>query len=86
MLPLDCIQKIVKKLNETIYGDSWHNYNEFTIEVNPEDILEKGDDYVRALKVLGVNRISMGVQSFDDSILKWMNRRHDAAGARHTGC
>lgn len=81
MLPLDCIQKIVKKLNETIYGDSRHDYNEFTIEVNPEDILEKGDDYVRALKVLGVNRISMGVQSFDDSILKWMNRRHDAAGA-----
>ena len=81
VLPLDCIQKIVKKLNETIYGDSWHNYNEFTIEVNPEDILEKGDDYVRALKVLGVNRISMGVQSFDDSILKWMNRRHDADGA-----
>ena len=31
---------------------------------------------------LGVNRISMGVQSFDDGILKWMNRRHDSATAR----
>ena len=31
---------------------------------------------------LGVNRISMGVQSFDDGILKFMNRRHNAAVAR----
>ena len=56
-------------------------WEEFTIEVNPEDIVEKGEEYVRGLKDLGVNRISMGVQSFDDGILKWMNRRHDAAKA-----
>ncbi len=30
---------------------------------------------------MGVNRISMGIQSFDDGILRWMNRRHSAAGA-----
>ena len=55
---------------------------EFTVEVNPEDIVEKGEAYVRGLLELGVNRISMGVQSLDDGILHWMNRRHDAAHAR----
>ncbi|MCR4859826.1 MAG: coproporphyrinogen III oxidase family protein [Bacteroidales bacterium] len=58
------------------------NYTEFTVEVNPEDIVEKGGDYVHGLRGLGVNRISMGVQSLDDGILRWMNRRHDAARAR----
>ena len=57
-------------------------FTEFTIEVNPEDIVEKGEDYVRGLLDLGVNRVSMGVQSLDDGILRWMNRRHDAAHAR----
>ena len=53
-------------------------FEEFTVEVNPEDIVEKGPEYVRGLVALGVNRVSMGVQSFDDGILKWMNRRHSA--------
>ena len=57
-------------------------YQEFTIEVNPEDIVERGPEYVRGLLDLGVTRISMGVQSLDDGILKWMNRRHSADGAR----
>ena len=60
-------------------GDS--SWEEFTVEVNPEDIVEKGEEYVRGLLALGVNRISMGIQSFDDGILKWMNRRHDSATA-----
>ncbi len=57
-------------------------FTEFTVEVNPEDIVEKGAEYVRGLLELGVNRVSMGVQSLDDGILRWMNRRHDAAHAR----
>jgi oxygen-independent coproporphyrinogen-3 oxidase len=44
--------------------------------------VEKGEEYVRGLLELGVNRVSMGVQSLDDGILRWMNRRHDAARAR----
>lgn len=56
-------------------------FEEFTIEVNPEDIIDKGLEYAEGLKSLGVNRISMGVQSFEDSILKWMNRRHSSASA-----
>ena len=62
-------------------ADAAGSFLEFTVEVNPEDIVEKGSEYVSGLIALGVNRISMGVQSFDDGILHWMNRRHDAAGA-----
>ena len=54
-------------------------FDEFTVEVNPDDITP---EYARGLRALGVNRVSMGVQSWDDGILRWMNRRHDAAGAR----
>lgn len=46
---------------------------EFTIEVNPNDITP---EYASFLVDLGVNRVSMGMQSFVDSHLKWMNRRH----------
>lgn len=49
---------------------------EITIEVNPDDI-EK--DYVRGLKDLGINRVSIGVQSFIDSHLKWMGRRYTSS-------
>lgn len=53
---------------------------EFTVEVNPEDVVTCGD-LLPALKQVGVNRISMGVQSFCDRHLRWMNRRHSAATA-----
>jgi len=69
----------LRRLVEAVGGAP---YTEFTIEVNPEDIVEKGPGYVRELLALGVNRVSMGVQSLDDGILRWMNRRHDAARAR----
>ena len=55
------------------------SYAEWTVEVNPDDITP---EYARGLKELGVNRVSMGVQSLDDGLLRWMNRRHDADGAR----
>ena len=72
VLPLDVLARIVSAVEVT------SPFEEFTVEVNPEDIVEKGSEYVRGLLALGVNRISMGVQSFDDGILRWMNRRHDA--------
>ncbi len=56
-------------------------YEEFTLEANPEDIVEKGLPYLHNLKTLGVNRLSLGVQSFDDGLLRWMNRRHNAERA-----
>ncbi len=79
VLPLSVFQRLLEALDETGHGGP---FSEFTVEVNPEDIVEKGESYVEGLLRLGVNRISMGVQSFDDSILKFMNRRHDASAAR----
>ena len=75
VLPLGCLKRIVETLDAG-------PYDEFTVEVNPEDIVEKGPEYVVGLLELGVNRISMGVQSLDDGMLRWMNRRHSADGAR----
>lgn len=46
---------------------------ECTIEVNPDDI---NAEYVKGLKSIGFNRVSIGVQSFDNELLKLMNRRH----------
>ena len=76
VLPFSFLERIVKCLGR-------QDYEEFTLEVNPEDIVTAGAGYPARLKSLGVNRISMGVQSLDDSILKWMNRRHDALGAEN---
>ena len=79
VLPLACLTKILLTLEECGHGGS---FSEFTLEANPEDIVEKGLPYVQSLKALGVNRMSLGVQSFDDTMLRWMNRRHDAERAR----
>ena len=76
VLPLSVLRRVLSALPPRTAP-----YREFTMEVNPEDILEKGPDYVAGLVELGVNRISMGVQSLSDGILRWMNRRHDARGA-----
>jgi oxygen-independent coproporphyrinogen-3 oxidase len=51
---------------------------EITIELNPDDI---DKDYLQGLKDSAVNRISLGIQSWRDSDLKLMNRRHNAAQA-----
>lgn len=68
----------LKRIVEATGRGGWE---EFTIEVNPDDIVRKGPEYARALKDLGVTRVSMGIQSFDDRLLHWMNRRHAAADA-----
>lgn len=52
---------------------------EFTLEANPDDLNEsKIADYVS----LGINRLSLGVQSFFDEDLAYMNRAHQAAQAK----
>ena len=79
VLPLYVLERLLAALKDAGHGGP---YDEFTVEVNPEDIVEKGIPYVERLLDLGVGRISMGVQSFDDGILKFMNRRHDAQTAR----
>ena len=51
---------------------------EATIEVNPDDITPQ---YAHDLFTAGFNRVSMGVQSFHDTHLQWMNRRHSGEQA-----
>ena len=48
---------------------------EFTVEANPDDLLE---EKVQFLSSMGVNRLSIGTQSFDDSVLTFLNRSHTA--------
>ena len=67
-------------LLETLMNAAREHYNindqaEITLEANPDDIdLEKAE----AWKTLGINRFSIGIQSFADENLKWMNRAHNA--------
>ena len=74
VLPLGAFGRVLAALGRS-------GFREFTVEVNPEDIVEKGVAYVEGLLGLGVNRISMGVQSLDDGILRFMNRRHSSSVA-----
>jgi len=52
---------------------------EWTFEANPESALDAG--YLRSLRGYGVNRLSLGVQSFSDENLRFLGRPHNAAGA-----
>ena len=51
---------------------------EITLEANPDDItLTK----LQALRAIGINRLSIGVQAFQDSVLRYLNRAHDSKSA-----
>ena len=61
---------------EEVYG--MEHCKEITLEANPDDLTE---EYVTRLHRLPFNRISMGIQTFDDVTLKLLNRRHNAMQA-----
>lgn len=68
---------------ETILTSIHNIYNvretaEITVECNPDDITLH---FLSAIRNLGVNRLSMGIQTFDDSRLQFLHRRHTAAQA-----
>lgn len=52
---------------------------ETTIEVNPDDVNE---EFVSKLSDTSFNRVSIGIQSMNDELLRFMNRRHDAKQAK----
>ncbi|HVF38343.1 MAG TPA: radical SAM family heme chaperone HemW [Gemmatimonadaceae bacterium] len=52
---------------------------EITLEANPEDVTAEA---AHAWREAGVNRISLGVQTFDDSVLTWMHRTHSVTQSR----
>lgn len=78
VMPLPLLCRVVKALKDE---SGSRNFDEFTVELNPEDVIQRGEAYAEALLGMGVTRASMGVQSFDDAVLRWMNRRHDAETA-----
>lgn len=75
-LSMEQLQKICNTIFET-YTVS--EMAEITIECNPDDLTT---DFLSQLKMLPFNRISMGVQSFNDTQLKRLGRRHNAEKAR----
>lgn len=75
LLKLQQIENIIK----SIYKYSKINdLTEITIEVNPGTV---DFSYLKGLKELGINRLSIGIQSFNDEILKRINRIHNAEEA-----
>lgn len=68
LLSKELLSKVVKKFTYT--SDS-----EITIEVNPDDC---NFDYLKSLKEIGFNRLSIGSQTFDDELLKLIGRRHNS--------
>ncbi len=57
-------------------GGSRRDDAEVTLEANPDDVTS---ETVRVWADAGVNRISLGAQSFDDEVLRWMHRTHDSS-------
>lgn len=57
-----------------------HSCQEITLEANPDDMTP---EYVASLRDLPFNRVSMGVQSFKEKDLRFLNRRHDREQALH---
>lgn len=75
LLPIKYVEEILELLHK--------NYNiisnpEVTLEINP-DTIDK--DKMMSLKRLGVNRMSVGIQSFNDDDLRYLGRRHDSRHA-----
>jgi oxygen-independent coproporphyrinogen-3 oxidase len=72
LLSKQALSDLVQSLRD-VFSIAWDA--EFTIEMNPDDVTV---DQVRWLQDLGVNRVSLGVQSFDDRDLLFLKRRHTA--------
>jgi oxygen-independent coproporphyrinogen-3 oxidase len=69
----------IKSLINTIYNNFRIDPDaEITLECNPDDLDTKK---LLELKEIGINRLSIGIQSFDDADLKFMNRSHNAKEA-----
>ena len=75
MLSAEQLRRLMMGIAEMVDIDK---VEEVTIEVNPDDI---DVDYMNNVVRCGVNRVSMGVQSFVDEELKAVDRRHESRQA-----
>lgn len=74
-------KSIDRLINEVTKNFTLQKNIEITIEVNPDDV---SYEYLLALSSIGVNRLSIGIQSFSDTELKLMNRIHNSDQAIRT--
>ena len=74
-LPLPLLERLIDGLKTVL---DLSGVDEFTVEANPDDVSPR---WCAALAALGVNRVSMGVQSFQDEILQFIGRHHTASQA-----
>jgi oxygen-independent coproporphyrinogen-3 oxidase len=75
LLTIPQLETIFKEINKSYKIDP---HAEITMEVNPGDV---SLEYFHALRLLGINRLNIGIQSFDDNILKFLGRRHNSGEA-----
>ena len=73
------VELLLSTIHRFLGSQRLHTLEEFTCECSPETATEPK---LRLLRDHGVDRISIGVQTFDDQLLRDLNRRHDASGAR----
>lgn len=74
LLSVNQIEQILLALKTTFRC----TLQEVTVELNPDNVTA---DYLAGLKAIGVNRVSMGVQTFDEELLQFMNRTHNSQEA-----
>lgn len=77
LLAIHDLRLIIEKLKDLFIVD---DDAEITLEANPDDITE---EKLIDWKHIGINRLSIGIQSFNDVDLQWMNRAHNAQHAIH---
>lgn len=77
LLNINEIQKILNHINANFQISSTA---EITLEANPDDL---SISKIKELKAAGINRLSIGIQSFFDEDLKYMNRAHTAEEAKN---
>ncbi|MDA1182227.1 MAG: radical SAM family heme chaperone HemW [Bacteroidetes bacterium] len=76
LLPQNLLGRIIDSINRHFNTD---NIIEITLEANPEDIHKEN---LFAWESMGIQRLSMGIQSLQDSELLWMNRSHTASQSK----
>jgi len=76
LLPPEAIAALLRELRPLFRVPRSDFPVEVTLEANPEDVRP---DAAKAWRAAGVSRVSLGAQSFDDNVLQWMHRSHDAA-------